>query len=144
MSAAIQQIKTAYEVNNMSPEEIASDFGFDVTVVKAALTNGSSKYRKDCGLEESLGTEDRLNFTDEQLEDVNRVIYETALSAEHSDGTVDYKTRLAAATYIRDDKKGRKELARQLGGNTFNLFQFNQQLQLARGKAQEMRKALEV
>jgi hypothetical protein len=141
VSAAIQQIKVAYEVNRMSPEEISCDLGFDLTVVKAALMNGSSKYRKDCGMEPK--EEDRLNFTDDEAADFKKVIHETALMAEHSDGSIDYKTRLAAAIYGRDDKKGRKELVRQVGGSTFNLFQFNQQLQLARGKASEMRRIVE-
>jgi hypothetical protein len=142
ISATLQQIKTAYEVNGMTIAEIVSDFdGLDEVAIKAGLMSCSSKYRKDCGVDKP--DEDSLNFTDEQLEKVNRVIFETALSAEHSDGSVDYKTRLAAAVYLRDDKKGRKEAVKHLGNNTFNLFQFNQQLNQSRMLADNMRKMVE-
>ena len=45
-------IKTAYEVDNASPEEIAESEGFAVEAVKAKLMQVSSKYRKDCGKED--------------------------------------------------------------------------------------------
>ena len=132
MSAAIQQIKTAYEVNDMSVEEIAHEFpSYDVATIKAALINSSSKYRKACGIEKEVA-DDGLNFTDDELRRINQVIFETAISAETSDGAVDFKTRLAAATYIRDDKKGRKEAVRHIAGNTFNILSFNEQLSRAR------------
>ena len=140
MSALVQQIKLAYELNGMSPEEIAENFELDIASAKAALINCSSKYRKECNTEDDK--ESRLNFTDDQLEAVNQVIFETAMCAEHSDGSVDYKTRLAAATYLRDDKKGRKEANKQLQGTTLNFMQFNQQIQQARLQAEEMKKAL--
>lgn len=131
MSAAIQQLKTAYEVNGMTIDEIAEEFpSYDIAAIKAALANSSAKYRKDCGLDKEA--EEGLNFTDDELRRVNQVIFETAMTAETSDGNIDYKTRLAAATYIRDDKKGRKEAVRHIAGNTFNILSFNEQLQRAR------------
>jgi hypothetical protein len=117
-------IKTAYEDLNMSPEEIADDRGLDVVTVKASLAATSSKYRKDCG----TFTEAELDFTDQDLKDVNEIIVETAKHAELSDGTPDYRTRLAAATYIRDDKKGRKNIQKALGGTQFNILNFNESL----------------
>jgi hypothetical protein len=139
VSALLQQIKTAYEVNHMTPQEIAESFdGFDIASVKAALMASSGKFRKDC-----LGEDEKeaaLNFSDDQLAAINQVIFETALAAEHSDGSVDYKTRLAAATYLRDDKKGRKDVMKNAVGNTFNLLQFNQQIQQIRSVADEAKK----
>ena len=128
---ADSQIKKAYEEESMTPQQIADDLGFDIIAVKAKLMSISSKYRKDCGAEQEI-VPDGLNFTNDQLEDVNKVIYETALAAEYPDGAVDYKTRLQAAMYIRDDKKGRKEVARQMAGQTFNILNLNQALEQAR------------
>jgi len=140
VSAALEQIKTAYEVSGMTPEQIAEDQDLDVAAIKAGLMQSSSKYRKACGMEEENA--DGLNFTDDELRRVNQVILETALTAELSDGSIDYKTRLAAATYIRDDKKGRKEPVRHIAGNTFNLLSFNEQLQKARQLADSMKRQL--
>lgn len=140
MSAALEQIKTAYEVSGMTPEQIAEDQDLDIAAVKAGLMQSSAKYRKACGQEEE--DLDGLNFTNDELRRVNQVIYETALSAELADGSVDFKTRLAAATYIRDDKKGRKEPVRHIAGNTFNLLSFNEQLQKARQFSDSMKRQL--
>ena len=140
MTAALEQIKTAYEVSGMSPEEIAEDQDLDIAAVKAGLMQSSAKYRKACGQEEDDA--DGLNFTNDELRRVNQVIYETALSAETPDGDVDFKTRLAAAIYIRDDKKGRKEPVRHIAGNTFNLLNFNAQLQKARQISEGLKQQL--
>lgn len=120
------QIKAAYENENMSPEQIAQDQALDVVAVKAKLMQVSSKYRKDCNQDPNL------NFTEDQHADVLKIIHETALSAEHPDGSVDYKTRLSAATYIRDDIKGRKEPRAMANGPVFNMLSFNESLSRAR------------
>lgn len=125
---ALTQIKTAYEVNGMSPQQIAEAEDLDLAAVKGALMQGSSKYRKDCGLDVNEG-DDGLNFTDEELRQVNRAIFELAMASE------DEHIRTKNLHYIRDDKKGRKESARQLGNTTFNILQFNEQLQQARERA---------
>ena len=142
MSAAIEQIKTAYEINGMSIDEIASEFPYDTAAIKAALVNSSKKYRKECGLD--VDADNGLNFTDEELRRVNQVILETALTAESSDGSIDYRTRLAAATYIRDDKKGRKEVVKHIAGNTFNIMSFNEQLAKAREMCGNAKRLVEV
>jgi len=133
MSALIQQIKTAYDINGMSPEEISQEFNMDVVSVKAALSNCSQKYRDD------TKTTPDLDFSDDQLSIINNTIFEIAQVAQHSDGSVDYKTRLAAATYIRDDKKGRKEV-RKMAENTNMLLQFNMLVQNARQVADEAKR----
>ena len=120
MTAEATLIKTAFENEGMSPEEIAQCQDLDIAAVKACLIQTSSKYRKETKAEpEEI---DRLNFTDDELIRINEVIVETALSAE------DPHLRLKAAIYVRDDKKGRKEINKAIGNSSINIFQLNDQL----------------
>jgi hypothetical protein len=120
MTAETTLIKTAFENEGMSAEEIAECQELDVVAVKACLMSCSSKYRKECGRE--VEEVDRLNFSDDQLARVNEVIVELALSAE------DPHLRFKAATYIRDDKKGRKEVVRAVQNTTNNVLMLNETL----------------
>lgn len=124
MSSELNTIRDAYEKENMSPEDIAVDRDLDLGAVKAALMQGSGKYRRACGHEEA--TADRLNFDDDQLARVNEVIIELALSAE------DEHLRFKAATYIRDDKKGRKDVVKGMAGQNFNVLFINEQMKKVR------------
>lgn len=139
MGATDLQLKVAYEQNGMTPAQIAEDQGFDIVAVKAKLMQISSKYRKDCGHESE---DDVLNFSDDDLNKVNQVILETALCAETYDGQIDYKTRLAAAIYIRDDKKGRKDIRQHIQNQQFNIFDINASLQQMREGAQRVKAAI--
>jgi hypothetical protein len=133
-SCTDSQIRTAYEVNKMTPSEISDDLGFDEVAIKAKLMQCSSQYRRDCGAEPE--SEDGLNFTDEQLGRVNDVIFDLAVGGE------DEHLRLKAAMYVRDDKKGRKEIVRNIQGNTFNMLTFNEAIQAARIGASKMKQQL--
>ena len=125
------QIKDQYETYRRTPDEIATELNLEVEAVKAKLLQVSALYRER--IKEEGGQVPSVNdFTDEQLEHANRAIYETMLEAELPDGTPDYRTRLKAATYIRDDKKGRKELKHLLQATQFNILNFNEALQNAR------------
>lgn len=137
MPATDTQLKTAYELNGMSPEEIATEMGFDVVAVKAKLMQVSSRYRKDCGAE-SDEIDDGLNFTKDQLREVNKVIHQCATAATLPDGTPDYRTMLKAATYVRDDKKGRKEVVKATQNTTFNVLSLNEAIQAAREGAKRV------
>ena len=134
MSNELEQFKISYEELGMTPEEIAEDRGMDIAAVKAGLMQCSSKYRKDCGKEETA--EDVLNFTDDDLAAVNKVIKEIALGAE------DDSLRLKAAMYIRDDKKGRRDVQKAVGGMQFNILQFNQMMQKTREVSDFAKKAI--
>lgn len=125
MTSELQQIKDSFETLGFSVEEISKDRGLELEAVKAGLMQCSPKYRKLCGKEDVI-VEDGLNFTDEQLSRVNEVIFELAVASE------DEHLRFKAATYVRDDKKGRKEIikAQQQGG--FNILQINNLIQEAR------------
>ena len=132
LSSALLQIKAAFERNKMTPQEIAEDQGLELSAVKAALIQCSTEYRKLCRGEDEEEEEDGLNFSKDQLRDINKVIFECALEAQDSEGNPDYRVRLAAATYIRDDKKGRKEVNRAVQNNTFNVLQLNETLRALR------------
>lgn len=136
------QIKAAYEVSGLTPEQIAENEGFSEVAVKAKLMQVSSVYRKACGHEPT--DESDLNFSDAQLKDANEIIYNNMLYAKLPDGSPDYRTKQKAAEYIRDDKKGRKEIIRAVQNNTFNLLEVvNGALSKARLQASAMRKQVE-
>lgn len=134
MLLEVETIKTAYEVLELTPEQIAEAQGLELTAVKAALMGASSRYRKDVGAERLQPNEDEknLDFTDEELKTANEIIVEAAKYATLSDGSIDYRTRAENARYIRDDKKGRKNPAKVFGGPQFNLIQFNESIKAAK------------
>ena len=99
MQLEVEAIKTAFETLGLSPEAIAEERQMDIVSVKAALMSSSSKYRKMMGASEEKPNE--LDFTDEELKEANEIIVNTAKYATNADGSPDYRTRLAAATYIR-------------------------------------------
>ena len=91
---ANQQVITLYDLG-MSPEEIAGDMQLDVVAVKAALLQGSPKFR-------ALAKEEpNLAFSLDEQELAKRVI------ADIATGSDDDYLRLRAARYIHDDSKGR-------------------------------------
>jgi len=131
MSSENLQIKVSYEELGMSPEEIAEDRELDINAVKAALMQTSAQYRKACGAEDE--DEAALNFSDQDLKQVNEVIKQIAMFGE------DDNLRLKAAMYIRDDKKGRKEVVKAVGGQQFNILMFNEAMKQVRGAASEVK-----
>lgn len=134
MNAELTSIKTAYEELGMTPQEIAVDRNLDEAAIKAALMQSSILYRRACGAEPEAQND--LNFDDEQLARVNEVIMDLALAAE------DEHLRFKAATYVRDDKKGRKDVVRGVQGSGINILFINQQIQKAREMADRMKQNL--
>lgn len=139
-SGSGQQIKAAFEVHGKTPEFIAEDMGLQVESVKAYLMQTSSVYRKECS-KENDEEDPTLNFNDDQLRTVNDIIYECATSAQLPDGSPDYRTKLKAAIYLRDDKKKRLDAPKQLQhGPQFNILMLNESIQRARALAEPARK----
>ena len=131
MSAELEQLRIGYETLGMSPEELSEDRELDLAAVKAGLMQVSNKYRRDCN---AAPLEDEaLNFTNDDLKAVNDVIKRLALYG--SDEHIQFK----AATYIRDDKKGRREVVKAIGGNTFNILQFNENMKAVREQANKIK-----
>lgn len=131
----VAAIVESFETLDMSPEQIAEDRGLDIVAVKAALSQSSKKYRTvlspaAAGKEEVDPT---LDFDNDDLRDANAAIIYLMKHAE------DEHLKLKAAMYIRDDKKGRKEVVKAVGGNQFNLFQFNDALRSAKAGAQALK-----
>lgn len=141
-TAVDERIKALYEREKLSVEEISQEEGFSPIAVKAKLMQVSTVYRKACGKEPEK--QDDLNFTDAELREVNQIIMDTARAAETPDGAVDWKTRLQAATYIRDDKKGRKEVRGIISGNSFNILSFNEKLGEISERTRKMKELVDV
>lgn len=131
MTSEEKAIKSAYEDNGMLPEDISIDRDLNVGAVKACLMNVSAKYRKDCGHEPT--NEDKLNFSDDDLMDMNRVIKDIAL------GSDDDNLRFKAATYIRDDKKGRKEVVKNTHNTGINVILINERMAQVRQMADNIK-----
>ena len=134
MSNELEQFRISYEELGMTPEQIAEDRELDLAAVKAGLMQCSSKYRKACGRSDE--DEDDLNFSNDDLRRVNDVIKQIALGAE------DDNLRLKAALYIRDDKKGRKEIVKAVQNMQFNVLQFNQAMQKVRSVGDAMKQEI--
>lgn len=137
-----ERIKSLYENEKLSPEQIAEEEGFNLIAVKAKLMQVSVSYRRDCKAEPE--EVDELNFGKHEQREVREIIMDIARSAENSDGTVDYRTRLNAATYVRDDSKGRKDAKAFLTGNQFNIFSFNEKLAAVSERTKKMKELVEV
>jgi hypothetical protein len=139
MLASHKQIVESYEQMGMLPEEIAVDQELEIVAVKAVLMQESSLYRKDCKKDIS----DKLNFNESEDEEMKNIILDCARSATLPDGSVDHRTRLKAATYVRDDRRGRLEPARMIQkGPTLNLLTINESIQQARVSAERVKKQL--
>lgn len=124
----VASIVESFETLGMTPDEIATDRGMDIVAVKAALSQSSRKYR--AALSGANGAAEEkdptLDFDNDDLRTANEVIRHLAKHGE------DEHLRLKAAMYMRDDKKGRREVVKVVGANQFNIFQFNEQLRAAR------------
>ena len=109
------QIVRSYEELHCDIETIAKELEISQLEVKAALSQYSKLYRKDT-------KENRdLDFTDDELEIANNVIVECV-----KDG--DKELAFRAAKYVREDKKGRRDVRNGLRETMINVLAFNEQL----------------
>jgi hypothetical protein len=127
MTAELTAIKTAYEQEEMSPEEISQVRELDLAAVKAALMQCSAKYRKACGKEDEA--EDTLNFTRDEQQRIKDAILDIALGEE------DPHLRFKALVYCRDDHKGRKDVVKATQGTNFNILMINEKMKQVRQMA---------
>jgi hypothetical protein len=136
MTAQDEYIKTAFEIHGMTPAQIAEDQELDITAVKAKLLSISTVFRKACR-QENL-EEEEFNFSDDELKEIDSIILDCARNATYPNGETDFKTRLSAATYVRDDKKGRKEARNTVQTLNFNVLSLNEKLKAANDAARQL------
>lgn len=126
LTGANQQIITAYEVEGMSPEDIATSLDFEVSAVKATLLQFSSKYREDSKHEPNL------DFTvDEQLEAKNAMV--RLMRSSEDEYLI---ARLACK--IRDDGKGRLDVGSNMRGLNINVVLINERIKQAQEAKQKV------
>lgn len=136
MTTELIAIKTAYEEEGFTPEQIAEDRGMELAAIKAGLMQCSATYRKACGKETE--NEDNLNFTADEQQRVLDVIRGIAL------GAYDPHLQFKAAVYIRDDFKGRKDIVKNMNGAGLNILMINKQMSKVRALSDEMTKDIDV
>ena len=121
MTAANEQIISAFEELDMSPEQIAEDQDLDLTAVKSTLMQFSSKYRQIC----KKNPESEFNFSDDEAIRARQVIAQLAQYAE------DESLKLRAAMFVLNDKKGRLDAPKALTGLNINVIQMNEHFKKA-------------
>jgi hypothetical protein len=127
MSAEYTALKQAYEVESMSPAEIAEDRGLDIVAVKAALMQCSTKYRRDCNKEdESVSI---LNVSDDEAMRLKESLLTLALAAENEG------VRAKTAMFLFNEKKGRNDIVKGMAQQNNNIFLINQHLSRVREAA---------
>jgi len=106
LTAANQQILTAYEDCGMTPEQIAEDFNYELQAVKMILLAHSQAF-SDKQLTKDNKREDSSNdnlFSDTDLQLAKNTIKELASSAEIE------AVKFRAAEFIINEKKGRNDV----------------------------------
>ena len=119
MTAANQQIVTAFEDAGLTPEQIAEDLEFDLLAVKAILTQYSTKFRSESK------KDDALAFKIDEAEEMKSIILGLA---RYSD---DEHLQFKAAKFVLEDKKGRLDLNTKVPGLQINVVTFNEQMKRA-------------
>lgn len=121
MTAINEQIVSAFEELEMTPEQIAQDQDLDVTAVKSVLLQFSAKYRGVC----RANPESPLNFTEDEAVRARKVIVELMDYAE------DENLRFRAACRVQDDRKGRLDGPKLMQGLNINVLQINERFKKA-------------
>ena len=119
MDGANTSIINMYETLGHTPEEIAAIESFDIAAVKQILMTYSAKYRQAIKLKEEDG------FSDQEEVRARRAILEVMDYAD------DEHLKLRAAMYVRNDKKGRLDEAKNARGINVNINLLNQHIQQA-------------
>jgi hypothetical protein len=150
MTAGSEQIVKAYEILSLTPEQIAKEQELDILSVKACLLQFSSKYKLavkkesreqseiSCVDSQSCEMSNKIGFTEVQEQMALDVIADLAAYSE------DERVQIKAATFIRDDRQGRRDFASKFGSLNINVITFNEQLKKAWQIVQEAKKPKEI
>lgn len=148
MTAADQAIVSLYEESGLTVEQISETQGYDALSVKACLMTNSILFR------EAVKQEAEVGFTDDEETQAKTVIAEIMKDEE-----VDAHTRLRAAIFVRQDKRGRLDVSKKSLSDirkvNVTIIQFNQQLSrandarerakaMAREKSNQIQEAVEI
>lgn len=123
------QIVAAYEVCNLTPEEISREYGYDLTAVKMVLTQCSRQFvNQFCGRDASKEEDKEADalFTKEDMRNAADV-YRT-LSREAESEVV----RLKASEFIINERKGRNDVKVIQNAPKVNIVMINEQIIRAR------------
>ena len=133
-TAADSQILAAFN-QGVKPEDISSDLGFPVHMVKARLMQLSTEYRKECKLEEPDKNE--LNYSHDEALAIKREYFQLAMSTE------DEHLRYKILKDLREETTGRKDVIKVSQGNNFNILQLiNGSLANAKQGAMRMKETM--
>ncbi len=104
MNNADRQIVEAYEVESLTPEQIASDLGYDPTAVSLSLAQYSPAYQQKN--KELVKADEKPLFDDVHMNRARDVM--VALTMNTDSPQVQYQ----AAKFIINEKKGRNDLGK--------------------------------
>ena len=122
MSPTAKQIVQCYEELHLDLQAIVEQFpDFDIAEIKTVLISYSTLYRHDIKMSEGSN----LDFKDDELAEVTRGIIELARNTE------DENLKFRVLRYIRNDKKGRLDVMKNLTGLRINVLEFNERFQKA-------------
>lgn len=133
MDPAIEQIVSAFEIAQMTPEQIKQELfpDMELAVIKNALAQFSSVYaeqQKQLATKEGgVGQED---ITDEEFSQIKRTLKQIALYGESEE------VRARCCKYLWEEKKGRNEAKAKIKAlqqaPVVNIFTLSKHLEQAR------------
>lgn len=115
-----EAIKSLYESESLTPEQISEALEMEVESVKIALLQRSSKYRQDIKT-----NKDDKDFTDDELETA-KVAIARCMNAE------DQHLAFKAAKFVFDERKGRNNVRSLVKNLNLNVTLINEQMTKAR------------
>ncbi len=127
MTAELLAIKTAYEEEEMSVDEISETRGLELAAVKSALMQCSSVYRRACR-KESEG-EDTLNYSRDEQQRIKDALLNLALGAD------DQNLQFKVLVYCNNEAKGRNDVVKATAQQNINVLMINEQLKKVRSIA---------
>lgn len=138
MSGQDRQLVTMYEVNGMTPEQIASCTGFDPLAVKASLANFSLKYRKDVAAVDSnttLPVAPGPSGAPPIVEDISNDDFDLIKQAALRIALQSEETHMATSgrmlRFLWNEKKGRNN-TNKVAGIQYNVVNINAEILAAR------------
>lgn len=136
MSNCDLELVTNFEVNGMTPEQIAQDAGLEVSAVKAFLMQYSALYRQ---LQQ--GGDKSLELTNDEFDEVKQTLFEI-MRYQKEDRP---NTSAKIAMFLYKDKKGYLNPQAPLPSINLNVMDFNGRMkQCLAAEERTAQKAIEI